>query len=64
MSFVHDRLGHLLTEVEDMSVAGEKARDLPAADRAEVALRLSLVSKNLRHLVVLVEPRPAAHIVN
>ncbi len=54
MSFVQLRLGHLLTEVMDMLVSLEQARDIPASQRAEVQLRLSLVSDDLEELVALV----------
>lgn len=64
MSFVQVRLGHLLTEVMDMVVSLEHARDIPAPQRAEVQLRLSLVSDDLEELVALVADPDEQVIVN
>lgn len=53
MSLVEHRLGHF-TEVMDMVVSLENARDISAGQRAEVQLRLSLLSDQIEEVVALV----------
>ena len=62
MSSVENRLATLLTEVMDMAVSLEHARDISAAQRFEVQLGLSLLSDQLEDLVALVS-LPHEHVV-